>query len=718
MPLEPVGAHPGLWVNTDCPPGGPGVYALIIGVSRYDHLSEGRDPALETYGLGQLSVSALTAYRFFSWLGNSYALDGWPVARVRLLMSPLRKGMGNITADELEKCDPEICAHAPEATFDNCKDAIETWYAEMQRLPAGPTGRSLFFFSGHGMELRQNYQVLLPSNYLRPPNQPRDEAISTRNLIDCLPYLARVSSHVLLLDGCRNDVDKLRGRNVKGATILNEELPDAINPMFEKAVVYSTASGLRAYSPKAGGLSLFGQALLDGLSTEPDPVLDEAPIELNRKGNVYTIEVNKLAGYMKRRVAALIKAANESVVQVVRAEVASSNPDQPIEIAAIPLAPTGADDHLLVEEVEIDALFEESAELPREARHEFPKPPKPPDPDAWFRERYEPAQEVAALLPPAADRWQQVDRLHGILGSEAITFPWLDSLRVTGLLTRDSADHTAVEILSSAQAPKTAELHRVQIYFRLAAEDPVGHVMTIMDNQGRRFCCVLPADKDKRTFQLEIDIERGAFIRVATYLSPRNEGPTGLVARAWEQMRARDPRAAAQQLDSTGTTAKLEEAFRQGEQVLTEKLRAPLAAAVASVLLLKGNRFDRMHDWARNVGNWFPWIPDGVVLWTEQRRRMAAGQPLEPDLIPWFVRELSRRSLPFTADGFGLAADIVSDIVRGRLKTDDVTRDAARSLDARIDAALPYFRDTGLFCTFAGWPDDWDPAAVLGPPIA
>jgi hypothetical protein len=154
-----------------------------------------------------------------------------------------------------------------------------------------------------------------------------------------------------------------------------------------------------------------------------------------------------------------------------------------------------------------------------------------------------------------------------------------------------------------------------------------------------------------------------------------------------------------------------------GEEVLADKLRAPLAAAVATVLLLKCNRFDLMHDWARNVGNWFPTIPDGVVVWTDQLRRMAVGRPLPPDLLPWFVHELSRRSLPFTADGFGLAADLVTDIVRGRLQTDAATRDAARELGARIDAAAPYFRDTGLFGTFASWPADWSPAGVLGPPV-
>ena len=150
---------------------------------------------------------------------------------------------------------------------------------------------------------------------------------------------------------------------------------------------------------------------------------------------------------------------------------------------------------------------------------------------------------------------------------------------------------------------------------------------------------------------------------------------------------------------ASGTAAEFDSAFHEGEEALSLKLRTA-AAVVASLLLLKGNQFKLMHDWARNVGNWFPTIPDGVVVWTEQRRRIAAGRPFSPDLIPWFVHELSRRSLPFTADGFGLAADLVTDIVRGRLQTDDATRAAALAVGARIDAAAPYFRDTGLFGTF------------------
>ncbi|WP_141103982.1 caspase family protein [Rhizobium sp. R634] len=638
--------------------------------------------------MGQLSVSALTAYRFFEWLQTAYTLQDWPVARVRLLMSP--------QGAELSGCDPAICAHAPEATFDNCRRAVENWYADMEDLRAPAAGRSLFLFSGHGMERRQNDMLMLPADYLKAPGRLISNAISTRNLSDALSYLTCVSTHVLLLDGCRNDIDGLR---TDGTGILNDNQPIAVNPLFEKGTLYATASGLRAYSPKSGGLSLFGRALLDGLSNKPDPKLDEAPIELIQKRQRSAVEINKLGSYMKGRVAALIKAANESVVQIVRSEVASPDPDRPIELAE------------LTKEASIGfAPGSSKRPQPTFADQEQPRPA----PDAWFRERYQP-ERIAVPAIPGASRQEHIDRFHAIFGSEAVTFPWLDKLRIIGLSTHQVFDHQVVKVLSSAQTAATSELHRLQISFRVAVPDPIGHLIVIENQRQRRFCSVLPSDVDERTFQLEMDVEDRDYFNFSIYLSPQNDGPAGRIAAAWDQLRARDVITAAGRLKSD-VESELTNAFKDGEEALRLKLRSPLAATVATVLLLKGNQFERMYDWARNLANWFPAMPDSVVLWTEQCRRMTAGRALDPELIPWFVRELSRRSLPFTADGFGLAIDLVSDVVRGRLGTDEATRSAARALANRLEAAALYFRDTGLFCTFAGFPAEWKPELNLGPP--
>ena len=150
---------PGLWVNPSWQDGQPGTFAVVIGVSHYDHLNEGREPAAETYGLGQLHVSALTAYLFFQWLHESYSISGCPLAKCWLLLSP--------TADE-RQCLPGVDDHLLRPTFMACAEAVGEWDAAMRALPGASArqSRALFFFSGHGLEPYPQEQLLLPCDYL------------------------------------------------------------------------------------------------------------------------------------------------------------------------------------------------------------------------------------------------------------------------------------------------------------------------------------------------------------------------------------------------------------------------------------------------------------------------------------------------------------------------------------------------------------------------
>src|SRR2546422_10325560 len=69
--------------------GKPGLHALIAGVSAYPHLPAGTGtPAPDSFGMQQLSSTALSAYKMYRWL------EGWqnrlriPLATCRLLLSP------------------------------------------------------------------------------------------------------------------------------------------------------------------------------------------------------------------------------------------------------------------------------------------------------------------------------------------------------------------------------------------------------------------------------------------------------------------------------------------------------------------------------------------------------------------------------------------------------------------------------------------------------
>lgn len=151
MTLVPDSVIPGLWLNPKWKEGDPGTFAVIVGVSKYEHL-DGSDAC---YGLDQLSVSAQTAYNFFCWLRDHYRYSACPLARSFLLLSPTQ---------EETALQPEIAANGVTPTFANCEKAIESWYEMMRQLgkEAAEQSRSIFFFSGHGLEIIEDQQILLP----------------------------------------------------------------------------------------------------------------------------------------------------------------------------------------------------------------------------------------------------------------------------------------------------------------------------------------------------------------------------------------------------------------------------------------------------------------------------------------------------------------------------------------------------------------------------
>lgn len=171
---------PGLFVNPDWIEGTPGTFAVVIGVSDYPFLDGGnrQEAGTDTFGLGQLHVSAATAHRFFGWFAERYGFPAAPPARCWLLLSPTGQELATFGVGLVEDFG------AAQATLDNCELALAWWNETMRRLPksAADRSRGLFFFSGHGLEVWQDRQILLPSDYLAPPGRAVNDAISTANL--------------------------------------------------------------------------------------------------------------------------------------------------------------------------------------------------------------------------------------------------------------------------------------------------------------------------------------------------------------------------------------------------------------------------------------------------------------------------------------------------------------------------------------------------------
>jgi hypothetical protein len=196
-------------------------------------------------------------------------------------------------------------------------------------------------------------------------------------------------------------------------------------------------------------------------------------------------------------------------------------------------------------------------------------------------------------------------------------------------------------------------------------------------------------------------------------LALSGEMPLDYAAELWSTFRDQDPRAALAQLD-----------LNLLEELLREKLRSPLAASVAGTVLLRTGQLGRLHDWARNLSNFFPAWPEGPVLWARQldeqggevRRyrsdRTSYGVEGHEDPLRW-IAELDERGLPALSELLSVLSVVVethTDRIDG-LAGEEGAR-LARVRD-RLQRALRLFRPGGLFVAFAAEnPEELTPGLV------
>jgi hypothetical protein len=58
----------------------------------------------------------------------------------------------------------------------------------------------------------------------------------------------------------------------------------------------------------------------------------------------------------------------------------------------------------------------------------------------------------------------------------------------------------------------------------------------------------------------------------------------------------------------------LAKAANYAESLLYDKVEDPASAAIGGYYLLKTYHLERMHNWPRNLSNWFEWMPDGAII--------------------------------------------------------------------------------------------------------
>jgi Caspase domain len=587
--FEPVAGTPGVWSDRRWKPGAPGTYAVVIGVSRYAHLDGGPGPrAADTYGLGQLAVSALTAYKFFEWLRDDYFYDGAPLVRCRLLLAP---------SDEEAAVAPGVAEHALTPTIGACETSIREWYAEMAAVKGAnaEASRAFFLFSGHGIEVTQDAQVLLPADYLGAAAGGLNDAVSTANVRRGLARL-KIPTQFMFVDACRNDHERLRTVVLDGRRILDEHGVGDVNPDVKPSIILATGSGSAAWQPSAPaeGTSLYGSALVEGLEGQAGWV---------SRDNLSVIDAIRLGEYVDGCVRAALTAAG-------------SRARQPIFLqTAIGVSVTRY--HPLTQSV-------------------GPGPPSPPPP----------AEDRVAAARDAGLGWQTATRgtTHAMFGHETVTEVWEGS-RVYDFQTGEWQPALALLELVSVDRARDA-------YYRAAFQQhTAGPLWWRIDDQLGRHVVLLPGVDGARWEVLFDRIPgKAAVTDIDVDLAADGPGALARAARLWQRYRYTDPATAADAVSE-------EDISDASLVVMTKKAtpHSPFGAVVAGLVLLRAGRLDRVSNWLGNLADWFPDLPDGAALWAEQLSRQGHSDDAERALED--LNE--RRTLPTTGEALSYADGLV-----------------------------------------------------------
>jgi hypothetical protein len=93
----------------------------------------------------------------------------------------------------------------------------------------------------------------------------------------------------------------------------------------------------------------------------------------------------------------------------------------------------------------------------------------------------------------------------------------------------------------------------------------------------------------------------------------------------------------------------------KARDLVAGKRKDPYGAAVGAYLLLRLKRFDQLHDWPRNLANWFPYLADGCVIWAWQSLWASNGETSRE--FETYIRRALDRGVPVFTEGLRLLLD-------------------------------------------------------------
>ena len=752
MSLQPHSTIKGLWQSAGN--AAVGTHALLIGVSEYPHLEyrpgEQRrgTKAADTGGMGQLAVSALTAARVFDWLRTAPSFAGLPIKSCRLHLSPRPS----------EEADVKRLAQDwyGDADLVTLRKATEDWGNALPNRAGGEARNiALFFYSGHGVEHAAE-PALFASDILNP-----DIAKGSANALSFFALWQSVRTYgvsdaFFFIDACRNAPELAKRLNIVGSRILDTAdepgpAPESVNWLL------ATRLGDFAYQLAGAEATFYGQSLVEGLrSVQPDNrPYDPATSPLK-------LWFRNLEAYMKNRVRDLLTKQDKKVAQVLEAGGYPYNPDALVaelpstglEIdkggvdpawpgggpvyppggagigpANIPTSPgdlgmggyspeiyrpgnlTGAEDGRRYASIPAayPAVRRSRSSAGGLAASAFGSDFQP----SLSAGQLTTARDGKSTTPEKAEIANS-EIMHEIFKHENVTIPWTSSVKVLDAATGQPLSGWEFRLAhgSTRETPG-----RTQAFIDVAIAPGPGRAVWIQAGGGESpyHAVVVPRDLyGSMPLRLDVTLEgqKDKLYRI-TSLSARL-GPPGLLTdsderrlwqRIWEAQRAEifaGLGSVTRVLQAGSFSSEHLDTF---ELALKEKMRSPVAAAIGAAYLLQAGAIDQLHDWPRNLSNWFPWLSEGPVLWTETllMRDRNSRQAFSLAALNFFL-EIARRGPPLIGPVFQLAARQLAMFSAAREKDPAAwSPDATNRFDvarAAIEEMATYMASGSLFTTF------------------
>jgi hypothetical protein len=312
----------------------PRTHALVVGVSRYQFLTDDGSPGTgggQTFGLRQARTPATSAFRFAKWLESTYNNPAAPLGSVRLLLSPSDFEKQNVAG--LDALPDTVLA----PTRDNVALAVDGWKND---CATSLDNVGVLYASGHGIQMSpDDGGIVLLEDFARLQNV-LDHSLDVGAVRKGMGGPTMAQRQFYFVDACRVRPEEA----VKFQTLGNGvglpamfEGRAAVSPVFYAAIPSTEALG------QVGQGTLFLQALLECLDTAlgvDDHVQEDGS---------WAVTTTTLMQQLKRRVKQLADAHGAEQVAITGGQmddvpfhVLPGKPEVPITIQLEPASPEAA----------------------------------------------------------------------------------------------------------------------------------------------------------------------------------------------------------------------------------------------------------------------------------------------------------------------------------------------------------------------------------------